>query len=130
MKSASTLLIQLGLFAVLSGSSGLLLAHQTEGRDGPPKPPKEAFESCKTLSAGDACSFSSPRGAVSGACWAPEGKPLACKPKDAPGGPKDGSGGESRPPKQSSRENNDERQAILEKVAFHFSAIGLPGCDG
>lgn len=86
MKSASKLLIQLGLFAVLSGSFGLLLAQPPEGREGPPKPPQEAFDSCKSLSAGAACSFSSPRGAVSGACWAPEGKPLACKPKDAPGG--------------------------------------------
>ncbi len=123
MKSASKLLIQLGLFAALSGSSGLLLAQPPEGRDAPPKPTKEALESCKTLSAGAACSFSSPRGAVNGDCWAPEGKPLTCKPKDAPGG-------ESRPPKQSSRETNDERQAILEKVAFHYSAIGLARMRG
>jgi hypothetical protein len=84
MKSAHTLLVQLGLFAALSCSSGLLLAQSAEGQGGPRKPPKEALEACKSLSAGQACSFSSSRGAVNGACWAPEGKPLACKPKDAP----------------------------------------------
>jgi hypothetical protein len=118
MKSASTLLIQLGLFAVLSGSSGLLLAQPPEGRDGPPRPTKEAVESCKSSSADQACSFDSPNGPVNGICWAPEGKPLACKPKDAPGG-------KSRPSKQSSAATNDERKAVLEKIAFHYSATGL-----
>ncbi|MES2582765.1 MAG: hypothetical protein V4627_08625 [Pseudomonadota bacterium] len=28
----------------------------------------------------------SPHGVVKGSCFAPEGKPLACRPKDAPGG--------------------------------------------
>ena len=61
--------------------------------DGPPKPPAEALAACKSLSSGAACSFTAPHGAVTGTCWAPEGKPLACKPKDAPaGGP--------TPPKQ------------------------------
>jgi hypothetical protein len=38
------------------------------------------------LSSGQECSFTAPHGTVKGTCWAPEGKPLACKPKDAPTG--------------------------------------------
>jgi hypothetical protein len=116
MKCASKLLLQLGLLAALTGASGVLLAQPPEGREGPPRPPKEALDSCKSLSAGQACSFTTPKGTVDGACWAPEGKPLACKPKDAPGG-------ESRPPKQSSSESNDGRHALLQKVALHLSVI-------
>ena len=41
---------------------------------------------CKSLISGKDCSFTSPQGTVAGTCWAPEGKPLACKPKGAPGG--------------------------------------------
>ena len=63
-----------------------LSAQPVDGNGGPPKPPAEALASCKTLSSGQECSFSSPQGAVKGTCWAPEGKPLACKPKDAPTG--------------------------------------------
>lgn len=47
-------------------------------------PPAEALAACKTLNAGDACSFTSERGTASGSCWAPEGRPLACRPKNAP----------------------------------------------
>lgn len=114
MTSARTLLVQLGLLAALTGASGVLLAQPPEGRDGPPRPPKEALESCKSLSAGQACSFTTSKGSVNGACWAPEGKPLACRPKDA-------AGGKSRPPKQSSSERSDGRQALLQKVALHLS---------
>ena len=54
--------------------------------DRPPPPPAEAFAACKAVPAGAACSFSAPQGVVIGSCWAPEGKPLACKPKSAPAG--------------------------------------------
>lgn len=47
-------------------------------------PSAEALTACKTLNAGDVCSFSGDRGAASGSCWAPEGRPLACRPNDAP----------------------------------------------
>jgi hypothetical protein len=50
-------------------------------------PPPEALAACKAAAAGTACTFTSPRGEVTGTCWAPEGKPLACKPKDAPTNP-------------------------------------------
>jgi hypothetical protein len=47
-------------------------------------PPAEALEACKTLKAGDACSFTGQRGAMSGSCFTPQSdKPLACRPKDA-----------------------------------------------
>ena len=64
----------------------VLSAQPTDGKSGPPKPPPEALAVCQALSSGTACSFTSPHGAVTGTCWAPEGKPLACKPKGAPSG--------------------------------------------
>lgn len=53
-----------------------------EGQGG--GPPAEALAACKTTKAGDACSFSGPQGKASGSCWAPQGRALACRPKDAP----------------------------------------------
>lgn len=47
-------------------------------------PPTEAIDACKALTAGDACSFSQGDAQHQGSCWAPEGKPLACRPDDAP----------------------------------------------
>ena len=52
---------------------------QGERRRGPPA---EAIAACKSLAAGAACSFNGERGMMKGSCWAPEGKPLACKPSD------------------------------------------------
>ena len=62
-----------------------LAAQTADGAGGPRKPPAEALDACKALSSGQGCSFSAPHGTVAGTCWAPAGKPLACKPKDAPG---------------------------------------------
>lgn len=73
--------------AIISGAlaaSCALFAQPADGNGAPPKPPAEALASCKTLSSGQDCSFTTPQGSVKGTCWAPEGKPLACKPKDAP----------------------------------------------
>ncbi len=50
----------------------------------PHGPPPEAVAACKTLSSGQACSFTSPHGTLNGTCWAPQGKPLACKPSQPP----------------------------------------------
>jgi hypothetical protein len=53
-----------------------------------PKPgegaPAEALAACQQLAANQACSFTSPRGQVTGTCGAPSGKPLACRPANAP----------------------------------------------
>lgn len=53
----------------------------SEKRSGPPE---EAIAACKSLQAGKDCSFTGMRGNVTGTCFAPQGKPLACRPKDAP----------------------------------------------
>lgn len=72
-------------------STGGLRAQPT---DGPPrKPPQEALDACKSLKAGQDCNFTSPRSTVKGSCFAPEGKPLACRPTKPPGGA--GNGGAS-----------------------------------
>lgn len=47
-------------------------------------PPAEALAACQASSAGDQCSFSGRRGSVSGSCWAPANKPLACRPANVP----------------------------------------------
>ena len=80
--------------------AGLAFAQQNATQQPPPKPPEgnggphehrgpppEALAACKALAAGAACNFTSPRGAETGTCFAPEGKPLACRPKHGPGGP-------------------------------------------
>ena len=54
-----------------------------QGQNKPPRPPKEAVDACQSKNAGDACSFSGPKGDKSGTCFTPEAtKPLACKPSD------------------------------------------------
>ena len=60
---------------------------QAAGQE-PPRhgPPAEALAACKTLASGAACAFKSPRGAKTGSCFAPEGKPLACRPARGPNG--------------------------------------------
>lgn len=60
-------------------------------------PPPEALAACKTAKAGADCSFTQGERSVKGSCWAPEGKPLACRPKDMPQPP---AGGASAPPPQ------------------------------
>ncbi len=59
---------------------------QQQGEGQHRKPPQEALDACKSSKAGQDCSFTSPHGAVSGTCFAPEGRPLACRPKNAPNG--------------------------------------------
>jgi hypothetical protein len=86
-----------GLFYALALTSTLLCAQPTGA---PPEngqrqqhrgPPQEALDACKSLKVGQDCNFTSPHGAVKGSCFAPEGRPLACRPKDAPkDGQKDG----------------------------------------
>lgn len=63
-----------------------LCAQPTTGGGMPPGPPPEALAACKTLKSGEDCNFSSPQGNLKGSCWAPEGKPLACRPLNAPEG--------------------------------------------
>ena len=80
----TTRLLGLAVFAGALAASSSLFAQPADGRGAPPRPPAQALEVCKSLSSGQACSFTAPQGSVTGTCWAPEGKPLACKPKDAP----------------------------------------------
>ena len=54
-------------------------------KEGPRRgPPPEALDACKALKAGDPCSFTGKRGAVSGTCMSPPDRPLACRDKNAP----------------------------------------------
>lgn len=58
---------------------------QGQPQDGPRgkgegRPPAEAIAACKSVESGGTCTFSSPKGTVTGTCDGPEGKPLACVP--------------------------------------------------
>ncbi len=64
-----------------------VLSYADRGDRGRPQgPPPEATEACKSLSVGDACSFSGRRGEVVGTCINPQGDEdiLACAPKGGP----------------------------------------------
>lgn len=67
--------------------SGAAMAQPKSG-EGPPSggggPPAEALAACKPLKEGDACQFTAEKGAASGTCAAPQGRPLACRPANAP----------------------------------------------
>ena len=99
MHLANFSIARTGLLYAMALTSTLLFAQpsgappadgqQQQQRRGPPQ---EALDACKTLKAGQDCNFTSPRGSVKGTCFAPEGRPLACRPSDAPkdGGQRDG----------------------------------------
>jgi hypothetical protein len=86
--------LSLGLHAQpQSNAPGQSSGQQGQQRHGPPP---EAVAACKSQAAGAACSFTSPHGVVKGSCWAPEGKPLACRPYERAQAP--GSAGSSSKP--------------------------------
>lgn len=99
MKTGSLLIARTALMAATLLGAGVLSAQPsgTPPAGGPSggaqqggaphhKPPQEALDACKSLQSGQDCNFTSPQGAVKGSCFAPEGKPLACRPKNPPGG--------------------------------------------
>lgn len=76
--------------AVLGLAAGTLvnveLAAQQGGGRGPGGgqggPPPEMLKACVGKSSGDSCSATGPQGrSVSGTCFAPQGRPLACRPQ-------------------------------------------------
>lgn len=80
-----------GLLAVLAATALFVAAATAQAApprsddDRPPPPPPESLQACASLGTGAGCEFKTPRGnTMKGTCWAPEGKPLACKPKDRP----------------------------------------------
>lgn len=82
-RSILTLLVALPLSAAMAAGS-------SDSRPERPKgPPAEAFTACESLSEGDACTVTTPRGEMTGSCkGAPNGEtgPLACAPEGGPQG--------------------------------------------
>jgi hypothetical protein len=78
----SSLFMRGGAAAAMSFGAFAATAQPPAGV-GPRQPPAEALAACKAAAAGSDCTFTDSRGAHKGTCWAPEGKPLACKPKAA-----------------------------------------------
>ena len=98
MNSLGSIAIRTALFAALAIAAGAAAAQSDEGQHHHHAPPPEALAACKSLSSGQECSFTSPHGTMTGTCWAPEGKPLACRPMNGPG--PGGSDSGPQPPKQ------------------------------
>ncbi len=48
-------------------------------------PPPEALAACSTLKLDQPCSFRGRERDLKGTCWAPQGKPLACRPGNGSG---------------------------------------------
>lgn len=74
-----------------------LSAQQGSRGGGQGRPTEEMLKACESKAAGDACSAEIPdQGEVSGTCFAPQGRPLACHPSGGPpgrrGGGQDGRG--------------------------------------
>lgn len=86
MKLTGSFIAQVGCLAWLFIASGTSIAQTPQSGGEQRKPPREAMEACKALSAGQGCSFSSSERSLKGTCWAPQGKPLACKPQGLPQG--------------------------------------------
>ena len=76
------------LALVLVLGCGAAFAQQPKAGEGPSTgrggPPAEALAACNALKTGDACQFTGSQGAASGTCEAPQGRPLACRPANAP----------------------------------------------
>lgn len=81
---------RLGVAALLLAGLAVQAQSQGQGQGQPPGgqggehrgPPPEALAACKSLKAGAECSFTGRDRTVKGTCFAPENKPLACRPKD------------------------------------------------
>jgi YHYH protein len=80
----STVGIAIGAFGAVN-----LAAQQGGGRGpggGQGGPPPEMLKACAGKLAGDSCSATGPQGrTVNGSCFAPQGRPLACRPAGGPG---------------------------------------------
>lgn len=74
-------------FAILSLWAGVAATQPRDdgaNSEGPRLgPPPEALAACSSLAAGRECSVTLGSNTVKGTCWAPEGKPLACRPAGA-----------------------------------------------
>lgn len=88
--AATSVLCVLALTAVAAE----VAPRQPRPGEGPARmgPPPEALKACSSLKAEAACSFDGRDGKVSGTCFAPPNRPLACRPKGAPMGPPPGVG--------------------------------------
>lgn len=75
MKTFILCMVCLPAFALAQPSDG---EGRRKGRRGPPA---EAVTACEGASAGDACRFEGRRGEMAGTCFAPDDKPLACRPE-------------------------------------------------
>ncbi|MEL7447867.1 MAG: hypothetical protein AAFN78_01580 [Pseudomonadota bacterium] len=86
IRNASVLLAALLVTGIAHADPGSGQGEDSGNREGERRgPPRVAVEACASAVQGDACSFEGRRGeSLQGTCWAPQDKPLACKPEGAP----------------------------------------------
>jgi hypothetical protein len=98
MKLRHAIYANAALFAILSPISHSFAAKDNSNsqRNGRRGPPQVAIDACDSLSAGDACSFTGRNNEqMSGTCFAPQGRDLACKPEGHEGGQGRGKSGQA-----------------------------------
>jgi hypothetical protein len=84
MKLRHAIYANTALFVILNPIvPGFAAADDSNGqRNGRRGPPQEALDACSAMTAGDACSFTGRNDEqMSGICFAPQDKGLACKPE-------------------------------------------------
>ena len=89
MKHTNKLMLTLALTLFVTACATNDEGGERGGKGSDRTPPAEAFTACESLSQGDACSVTTPRGEMSGTCKAaPSGQvgALACAPEDGKGG--------------------------------------------
>jgi hypothetical protein len=94
------------LSAIVVVAVGAIGAVKLAAQEGPPPggnrrgPPPEMLKACSAKASGDICSAIDRQGqSVAGTCFAPQGRPLACRPQGGPPDPEGGrqDGGGQRP---------------------------------
>ena len=84
----------------LCASFGIAMA-QDVADDGPPQrprqPPQAALNACRALTANATCSFAAQGRTITGSCFAPQGRPLACRPAGGQQRRRGGGGPPDRP---------------------------------
>ncbi len=86
IRIASMLLAALLATGIAHADPGSSQGMNNENQDAERRgPPRVAVEACANAVQGDACTFEGRRGeSLQGTCWAPQDKPLACRPEGAP----------------------------------------------
>ncbi|MEM1020342.1 MAG: YHYH protein [Pseudomonadota bacterium] len=112
MTKASSWLWTASLSAALL--SGLAVLSASKAQDRPPRPTQDMLNACEDKSSGQSCSASGPRGeTISGSCFAPGNRPLACVPEGGPAAFRSDPGRRPNPLDNAILADADDTSAVL-----------------